>query len=176
MKKIYIGLLQTGTIASIAIKYITHFKYSHVVLALDDSYQKLYSFGRKTFYNIFNAGFVTYGIENEFFTKRFYNTKCAILEIEISNHQYHNLIKILKNFEENSSSYHYDLKGLFIRIFFEPKVRENYYVCSQFVAYVLEKSGIWQINKSLMQIRAKDFFNIPKSKLVYEGKLLDIKK
>ena len=162
MKKIYIGLLQTGTIASIAIKYITHFKYSHVVLALDDSYQKLYSFGRKTFYNIFNAGFVTYGIENEFFTKRFYNTKCAI--------------KILKNFEENSSSYHYDLKGLFIRIFFEPKVRENYYVCSQFVAYVLEKSGIWQINKSLMQIRAKDFFNIPKSKLVYEGKLLDIKK
>ncbi len=174
MKKIYVGLLQTGTIASIAIKYFTHYKYSHVVLALDDSYQKLYSFGRKTFRNIFDAGFVTYGIGNDFFAKKFYNTRCAIYEIEVKENQYRKLVRILKKFENNIKQYHYDFKGLFIRIFYEPKVRENYYVCSQFVATVLSEAGIWHPNKQISKIRARDFENLENAQLIYEGKLLDI--
>ncbi len=174
MKKIYVGLLQTGTIASIAIKYLTHYKYSHVVLALDDSYKKLYSFGRKTFRNVFNAGFVTYGIENDFFAKKFYNTKCAIYEIEIEEAQYRKLVRILKRFEKNIKQYHYDFKGLFIRVFYEPKARENYFVCSQFVATVLSEAGIWHLPKPASKIRAKDFEKLENAQLIYEGKLLDI--
>jgi len=50
-KSIYIILMNTGTLLSKTIRFITKYKYSHVVLSLDDSFSKLYSFGRKKVHN-----------------------------------------------------------------------------------------------------------------------------
>ena len=98
----------------------------------------------------------------------------SIYEIEIEEAQYRKLVRILKRFEKNIKQYHYDFKGLFIRVFYEPKARENYFVCSQFVATVLSEAGIWHLPKPASKIRAKDFEKLENAQLIYEGKLLDI--
>lgn len=174
-RSIYVILMNTGTLLSRTIKLITRYEYSHVVLSLDDSYTKLYSFGRKHVRNFLNAGLVTYGIESDFF-KTYKNTKCLIYELRITEKKYYKLKKVLKKFEKNMSIYHYDIKGLLIRYFYtNAKSRENYYVCSQFVATVLQTAEICQFDKPLKLVKPHDFNNIPNIQKVYEGMLLRAK-
>ena len=164
--------MNTGTLLSRTIKLITRYEYSHVVLSLDDSYTKLYSFGRKKVYNFLNAGLVTYGIESEFF-KKYKNTKCLIYELKVTDKQYYEVSKVLKSFEKNMNLYHYDIRGLLIRYFYtNAKSRENYYVCSQFVATVLQTARICDFNKPLKLVKPNDFNNLPDLNKIYEGKLL----
>ena len=59
MKDIYIIQMHTGTIPSVIIKSFTRYKYSHILIATNNSFKKMYSFGRKTLFNPFNAGLVT---------------------------------------------------------------------------------------------------------------------
>lgn len=172
MKSIYVVLMHTGTIPSRGVSIFTRYKYSHVVLSLDTSLTKLYSFGRRTIRNMFNAGLVTYGIESDFF-KKFHKTECVIFKVPVSKSEYNKLIKILDEYEEHINVYHYDIKGLIMRIFYsDPKVRENYYVCSQFVSDVLIKSGIYDFGKKPSEVRPIDFTKIKKAEKIYEGKLL----
>lgn len=175
MKNVYIVLMNTGTIPSRLIKNFTRYKYSHVVLSLDDSYKKLYSFGRRKVHNFLNSGLVTYGIESAFF-KKFHETECMIYEIKITSKQYKCLEKILDSYEQNINCYHYDIKGLLIRIFYSsPKVRENHYVCSQFVSEVLTKAKICDFGKEPVQVRPYDFTILPNVTKIYEGKLLSLR-
>lgn len=175
MKNIYIILMDTGTIPSIVIKNVIKYKYSHVALSLDDSYKKLYSFGRRNVHNFLNGGFVTYGIDSEFF-KKFHNTECAIYEIKVTEKKYKNLENILNKYEKDMNTYQYDIKGLLTRKFFDNKmVRENYFVCSHFVAEVLKEAGIYKFSKETFEVIPSDFTNLDKAIKIYEGKLLEIK-
>jgi len=168
--------MNTKTLLSRAIRLITHYKYTHVVLSLDDSYTKLYSFGRKHVYNFLKAGLVTYGIKSEFFQK-FKDTECIIYEIKVTTPQYFKIKKVLRNFEKNMNIYRYDIKGLLVRYFYtNARARENYYVCSQFVATVLELSGVHNFGKPVKLVKPHDFNKIPNIKKIYEGKLLKIGK
>jgi len=175
MKDIYIILMHTRTIPDQIIRKITKYKYSHVVLSLDKSYKKLYSFGRKTVRNVFNAGFVTYGKGSAFFEK-FKNTECLVLKLTVSKKQYKSAEKILKTYEENIDIYRYDIKGLLTRYFYyNGKKRKNYYVCSQFVATVIENAGIYNFGKPCELVKPIDFNKIPNIIKVYEGKFSDLK-
>lgn len=172
IKSIYVILMNTGTLLSRTIKLITRYEYSHVVLSLDDSYTKLYSFGRKHIYNFLNAGLVTYGIESEFF-KKYKNTRCIIYELKVNEEKYNKLKLVLEDYEKNMNMYHYDIKGLLIRYFYtNARSRDNYYVCSQFVATVLQTAGICNFDKPLKLVKPYDFNSIPDLEKVYEGKLL----
>lgn len=175
MKKIYIILMNTRTIPSRLIKKFTRYKYSHVVLSLDSSYTKLYSMGRRTIHNFLNAGLVTDGIESDFF-KYFNKTECLVYEITVTSEQYSNLKKILHKMEKNINYYHYDLKGLLLRVFYDsPKVRENYFVCTHFVATVLAEAGIYDFGKDLVKVRPIDFNNMTNSKKIYEGQFINVR-
>lgn len=167
--------MNTGTIPSKIISTFTHYNYSHVVLSLDDKYQKLYSFGRKEVHNFLNAGLVTDGINSDFF-KTFNETMCKVYKLDIDNKKYNCLRKILKEYEKNMNLYKYDLKGLIVRFFYQNSetTRENYYVCTQFVAEVLEKSGIFKFPKASCLIRPEDFNDIPGIINIFEGKFLDL--
>ena len=46
-KNIYLILTHTGTTWSKIIKKLNDYKYSHVMLSLDDNFDRMYSFGRK---------------------------------------------------------------------------------------------------------------------------------
>ena len=166
--------MNTGTYLSKVIIRITNYKYSHVVLSLDNKYTKLYSFGRKTVHNFLNAGLVTYGLGSPFF-KTYKNTECIIYQLAVSNEEYARLNRILNKFEKNANNYKYDIKGLLFRyINISKKTRDDYYVCSMFVAYVLTKAKIYKFRKPLEFVKPLDFTKIPGIKKIYEGKFNNI--
>ena len=59
MNKIYIILSQSNTILARIVQLYTRKKYSHAALALDDSLDKIYSFGRWYPRLMLPAGFIT---------------------------------------------------------------------------------------------------------------------
>lgn len=170
MKKIYIILSHSGTFPSKIIKLFTHYKYSHVSLALNSKLNKMYSFGRKKVNNPFDGGFVIESKKGEFY-KKFNKTKCIILEFEITNQQYRKLLKLIKLYKLNVDIYRYDIIGLIPRLFNFKIKRKNYNMCSEFVAELLEQSDIYKFKSEI--VKPIDFMNIPNKKIIYQGKLLN---
>ena len=174
MKKIYILQVHTKTLASRIIKFFTGYKYSHILISLNDSFDKMYSFGRKKVFNPFNAGFVVESIDGKFFN--YYNkTKCRIYELSITEKQYDRVSSLLASFENDKDLYKYDILGLIFKYFYIPITRKNYYVCSHFVAEVLKKSQIYEFGKPTSLVKPKDFENISNAEVIYTGLLKDKK-
>ena len=167
MKNIYIILSYTGTIMSKIVKLYTRYEYSHVSIALDKNIDKMYSFGRKNIYNIFDAGFVTENKHSTFY-KKFKNTKCVILEVSVTEKQYVELSNILKTYEEHKDNYKYDLIGVFLRPFNIKFDRKNYFYCTKFVKEVLEDSNIYKFDNDF--VKPSYFMDIPNKNIIYEGK------
>lgn len=71
---------------------------------------------------------------------------------------------------QNMDKYKYDYIGIVPRFLGIPLIFKNRYVCSYFVAYVLEKAKIHKFNKKPYFIKPKDFENIEGFKKIYEGK------
>lgn len=170
MKKIYIVLTYSGTVVSKLIRIYTHYKYSHVSLAIDSNLDKMYSFGRKKVNNPFIGGFIIEKIDSNFY-KKFNKTKCIIMELDINNKQYFKLINLINNYIEDIEIYHYDILGLFLKIFKIKINRKHYSVCTEFVAKLLKESNIYYFNNKI--IKPSDFLNIPNTRIVYQGNLLD---
>lgn len=149
----------------------THYDYSHVGISLNKSCEPIYSFGRKKYNSIIDCGFNIEYKNGEFFQK-FNKTTCKIYEVEVSNHQFRQVERILKTMVKHQSLYKYDFLGLVLRIWDIPLNVKNKYVCSYFVAHVLESAKIYKFNKQTCLVRPKDFDNIPIFKEVYKGDYL----
>lgn len=169
MKKIYVLLMKTKTSTDRFIRFMTKYDYSHVAISLDKSCEKTYSFGRKKPHSVLNGGFVTENKNGPFF-RIFNDTSCRIYEVETDDEQYEQLKNIIENIEENREIYKYDYLGIIYRFLNIPKIYENKYVCSYFVADVLEKSKIHKFEKAPCFIRAEDFENLDNFKEIYTGK------
>ena len=168
MKKIYVLLMHTNTIPSKLIKIFTRSEYSHIGISLDRSCNNIYSFGRKTLRAIWNAGFTVDKKEGEFF-KVFNKTKCKIYEVEVTEKQYREVEKILNDMSSNSKIYKYDFFCLIPRFFGIPITLKNRYVCSYFVAQVLERTGIHNFDKNTCLVIPKDFEHIEEFQEIYQG-------
>ncbi len=169
MKKIYIVLMQTNTIPNKLISFFTRYEYGHVGISLNKNCDEIYSFGRRKVHSIINGGFTIERKDGPFFTF-FKNTTCKIYEVDVNCLQYIRLKKIVNDMKKNSENYDYDLLGIILRFFKIPYTRDNKYVCSYFVAYVLEKSGIYKFNKKACLVTPKDFSRIKIFKEIYTGK------
>lgn len=170
MKKIYIILSYSGTLPSKLIKIFTRYKYSHVSIALKSNINIMYSFGRKKVNNPFNGGFIIETKDGSFY-KKFYKTKCIIMEIDVSYQQYHKLFNLIKQYKKDISIYRYDIVGLVLRIFNIKITRKNYSICTEFVGKLLEESNIYKFDNKI--IKPIDFLNIPNNKIIYQGNLLN---
>jgi len=68
--------------------------------------------------------------------------------------------------------YRYDIKGLLLRYFYPYiKDRDYYFVCSQFVATVLENAEVYHFDKPPKYVKPHDFTQIPDLEKIYEGRL-----
>ena len=172
-KKIYILQVHTGTIPSKIVKIITNYEYSHVLLSTDNSFKKMYSFGRRTINNPLNGGFIIESYDGLFF-KKYSKTKCRLYELKINDAQYSDLINILKEYEKEPLKYNYDFLGAIGRTLHINVKRKNHYVCSQFVAEVMEQSKIYKFDKPTQFIKPVDFEGLPDSEIIYDGYLYDI--
>lgn len=171
MKKIYILLMHTNTIPARIIKTVTKYEYSHVAFALDEDCDTIYSFGRKKLHSILDSGFVIEHRNGDFF-RTFNKTVCSIYEVQVTDIQYERVKEIIKTMKENSKNYKYDFVGIVLRYFGIPLTFKNRYVCSYFVASVLEKAQIHIFNKKTCLVKPKDFSNVEGFNEIYRGKYL----
>ena len=173
MKKIYIIQSCTGTVLSNIIKGYTKNTYTHVSISLDKELNQMYSFGRINPYNPFWGGFVQESPERGTF-KRFYNTKCAIHELEVSDKQYNNIEKKIKYFEKNKEAYKFNIAGLFMVVANKRRVKKNTFYCAEFVRYILKRSRI-KVDKLPKIIKPQDFSELDGLNTIYKGKLQEYK-
>ncbi len=168
-KNIYLIFTNTGTLFTRTISLYTKADYNHASLALDPSLHETYSFGRKNPRNPFFGGFVKEKMNDHFFKR----SDCLIYSYTITRQQELKLKHSISKFEKQKDAYHYNLLGLLGVIFNKPIQRKNAYFCSQFVAYILEDSGIVSFNKPSALITPEDLQKIPKLNFVYKGKLIE---
>lgn len=171
MKKIYILLMHTNTIPSKLVKFFTRYEYSHVAMSLDKECYTTYSFGRRNLYNIFNGGLSIQKKDGAFFNK-FNKTVCKIYELEVTEKQYLDVKNLLIDMEANIDSYKYDFLGMFSRFFKIPITFKHRFVCSYFVAYVLEKANIYKFDKETCFVIPKNFESIKGLREIYKGNYL----
>lgn len=168
MKKIYVLLMHTNTMPAKIVKAFTRYEYSHVAISLDKSCNTLYSFGRKQVHSIIDGGFSIENKNGEFF-KIFDKTKCRIFEVKISDKQYIKLCSIIEYMKEHSEEYKYDFLGIAFRFFKLPVTFKKKYVCSYFVAYVLQKCDIYSFNKKTCFVKPQDFESLNGFNEIYRG-------
>lgn len=168
MKKIYIILTYTGTFLSKIIKFYTKNEFSHVSIALDQSLNKMYSFGRLNPYNPFYGGFVHEGINFGTF-KRFSRTKAKVYSLEIEDEQYEKLKDTIYYIKKIRKQYTFNLLGLFA-VGFKIKIKsDKSFYCAEFVKYALDKAKIKTELPDL--VKPEDFKQIKNLKLEYNGLL-----
>lgn len=171
-RDVFIVLTQTKTYPARAIRFYTHEPYAHASIAFDDDLKEMYSFARRGIYNPFNAGFIREHIDKGIFGK-FTSTTCSIYRIQITRQQYINLKDEIEVFKQNQEDYSYNYLGLLGAAFNIPVRSKQRYFCSQFVAYVLEQSGIHIFNKNYGLVKPRDIRVNPNLICVYRGRLSD---
>lgn len=170
MINVYIVLTQTRTYPARAIRLCTHEPYAHASIAFDEDLEEMYSFARKGIHNPFNAGFIREYIDKGVFA-RFDTTTCSVFRLRITEQQYLNLRREIVFFDDNKNSYSYNYLGLIGAAFNIPIRSKQRYFCSQFVAYVLEQSGIYIFKKNYALVKPRDIRVNPYLVSVYEGRL-----
>lgn len=169
MKKIYVLLMHTNTKPSKFVKFMTRYEYSHVALSLDKECTEIYSFGRRKLHSILGGGFTVENKDGEFF-KNFNETICKIYELVIEDEQYEKVKEIINDMKLNINTYKYDFLGTGLRFLYIPITFKNRYVCSYFVADILEKSNVYHFKKKSYFIKPKDFEKLKGFNEIYNGK------
>lgn len=170
MKNIYIVTTYTGTFLSCLIKRMSKTPYAHVSIALNSDLKPMYSFGRLNPKTPIFAGFVEENINEGLYAIR-ENTMCRVYALSVTDSQYEKLKTNIKKVSNNRKEYYYDIKALVYLSMNKSRKKDNKYVCSNFVADMLEKSDIDILNKPSYQVRPDDFYNLEEFTLEYEGLL-----
>lgn len=166
---IYVVVTSTGTSVAKAIRVVTKMPYSHVSVTDDPSLRELYSFCRNYRLSPLPATFNTEFIGEGTFGQ-FQNIPCEIYEIPLSEENYETFQLIIAHFKNCRKEFSYSLIGLLrVKMQIEKELRTKF-VCSQFVAYVLDRCGV-SLPKPPSIASPDDLRYIPDAKLIYRGEL-----
>ena len=171
-REIFIMLSQTKTYFARLIKLYTKEPYAHASIAFDEDLEEMYSFARLRPRNPFVTGFVEEDITSGVFGECI-ETTCSVYSLKVTQEQYDRLKVEVETFKKNRQKYAYNFLGIVGVMIHKPINSTNRYFCSQFVAHILEKSGIILFNKSSALVRPFDIRICPKLKKVYQGKLVN---
>lgn len=169
---VYLIFSKTGTWLSRILSVFAESKYVHASVGFDDSFNKMYSFGRTNPDNPFSGGLVEESLYRGVY-KKFTNSQCVIYKIRVTEEQYNSLQGEIQYFLKDKDKYRYNFIGLFGVLFNTPLKRKNHYFCSQFVSEVLIKSNIYEADKIPELISPDDLLLIEGKELVYEGFIND---
>ncbi|WP_216667819.1 hypothetical protein [Sporosarcina jiandibaonis] len=166
-KTIYIVLTDTGTLLSRAIGMYTRKDLNHASIAFDQELKEVYSFGRKNKHNPFVGGFVRENVTDGIFI----DADCAIFSYQVSNEKYECMRRRIHQIELNQDHYKYNFIGLFAVAMNKSINRNHAYFCSQFVATIVNESGIQMFSIPPNLVQPHHFTQLPNLKPVYEGEL-----
>lgn len=171
-QSIYILLTNTGTLFTKVIQSYTKAPYNHASIAFNREMSELYSFGRKHPNNPLHGGFVREDIKKGTFSK-YPETTCVIYELRVTGREVEKMRRVLDIFIRSRQKFMYNLLGVIGITLKEPVEFSNSYFCSQFVAEILQRSGIKIWNKLPALVTPDDFRQTDRLELIYEGKLSD---
>ncbi len=166
---IYLIIAQTGTRPARFFRFFTKKPYNHVSLSGDASLSEMYSFCRSytpfplpATFNKETVGEGTLG--------KYDFIPCEIYRIPVTREQKLEYERIIRHFSDNRNIYSYNVLGL-IAVYFNIEWNRKYsFVCSQFVAYTMDKIGI-KLEKPFCLYTPDDFRSFPGATLVYSGEL-----
>ncbi|MCQ2460166.1 MAG: hypothetical protein MJ081_07340 [Ruminococcus sp.] len=166
---IYLIVAQTGTTPAKFFKFFTKKPYNHVSLSGDINLSEMYSFCRTYCYLPLPATF-NKEVVGEGTLGKFCNIPCEIYSIPVTHEQKETYYRIIQHFSDNRKIYSYNLLGLLAVYFNIEWKRKTSFVCSQFVAYTMEQTGI-KLEKPFCLYKPDDFRNFPGAQLIYSGEL-----
>jgi len=164
---LYLVLTRTNTVMSKAIQLIKKDEYTHAAIALDRELNHMYSFGRKYTYFPFKGIFKRENLRTGLY-KHHRNLPVVIMEIEITKQQYENAEILLNRFITHSKRYKYNYKGIFHCLFNKPSYCDYRFLCSEFVYYILNESGITDLKIPRNLVRPQSLLDL-ESRIVYQG-------
>ena len=145
--------------------------YSHISVSLNDSLCPMYAMGRVYARIPLIAGLVEENVSRGLYALK-PNTICRVYSLSVTERQYDLLNKNMKITWSNRRDYKYDVGGLVRFTINRPRpIVNNKYVCSNFVADLLERSNIHIFDKPSYMIQPKDFLDNDRLELIYEGLL-----
>jgi hypothetical protein len=169
---IYLIFSKTGTWLSRTLSIFSESKYVHSSISFDDSFTRMYSFGRTNPDNPFSGGLVEENLYDGVY-KKFLKSECVIYRVRITNKQYYSLKREIRNFLKDKDKYRYNFLGLFFILLDKPVKRKDHYFCSQFVSEVLIKSDVYATKKPPELITPQELFSIKNKELIYEGLIIE---
>lgn len=171
-RSVYILLTNTGTLFTKMIQTYTRAPYNHASISFNRELSELYSFGRKHPNNPLSGGFVKEDIQKGTFSK-YPDTTCVIYELKVTEREVEKMKRVLHIFIRSRQKFMYNLLGVIGITLKEPVEFSNSYFCSQFVAEILQRSGIKLWNKLPALVTPDDFRQNERLELIYEGLLRD---
>lgn len=167
MKEIKIVLTQTNTVISKTLKAVSKKPYNHISISFEDDCSTMYSFGRRVMWFPLIGGFVKEDVNSGVFGM-YPETKCKIYKLEVTDADYHTILRRLNKFLSEPNSFRYSFLNLFLLCFNIPYERKYSFICSSFVAYLLW--GIVPFKKEISLI-VPDDYNELELEEEYEGVL-----
>ncbi|MCT1398200.1 hypothetical protein M4D81_04190 [Paenibacillus sp. p3-SID867] len=171
-QSVFILLTNTGTLFTKVIQGYTRAPYNHASISFNRELSELYSFGRKNPNNPLNGGFVKEDLKTGTFSK-YPNTTCVIYELQVSERDIAKMKRVLQAFIRKDKKYFYNILGVLGIALKEPIEFSNSYFCSQFVAEILQRSGVRLWDKLPALVTPDDFRQSERLQLIYEGKLIE---
>jgi len=166
-KDVYIVLTGTGSLLSQTIKLFTRAPLNHASIAFDSRLDEVYSFGRKNVSNPFIGGFVKENYADPFF----HRADCAIYRYQVERQQYEAMYGYVNKMMANRERYKYHLLGLVGVLLNKNFARPDAFFCSQFVACVLEKTGLRPLKKPSYLVTPGDLEQSFSNDEIFRGKL-----
>ena len=166
---IYLIVAQTGTRPARFFKFCTKKPFNHVSLSGDMELSEMYSFCRTyrrfplpATFNKEEVGKGTLGCYGVI--------PCEIYRINVTSEQKEAYYRMIRHFSDHRNVYSYNILGLLAVYLDIEWNRKNNFICSQFVAYTMEKIGI-SLEKPFCLYKPDDFRKFPGASLVYSGEL-----
>jgi hypothetical protein len=161
-RKIFVLLTQFPGREARVLRWYTGCPYTHVSIGLDEDMNTFYSFVMK--------GFIVEDINryNKPGRKPFL---CELYSMEVSEETYQEVRAYIDTFVRRRSSLHYSKVGLALSLAGIPWKIENGYICSYFVAEILQKCTDAKLKKYCTLCMPKDFSRSRHLKMVFKGDL-----
>lgn len=161
-KKVFVLLTRFPDNGSKVIEAMTGFFYTHASIGLSEDMNTFYSFVAK--------GFIVEKITKYIRPDRI-PFPCQLYEIEVSDKIYKSIRKLLNSYDEYRNNLHYTRLGLVMCLLRIPYKRKDHYICSQFVAEVLENAQVAKLKKDSTLYRPSDLSKLLSKCLIFEGNL-----
>lgn len=170
MRNLYVILPHSETLVAKIARKLTKYPYSHVTLSLDDNLEVFYSYSRLRNDSPLISGF-TKEYRSHLASKEGVKLTCKIFKIPVTNTEYKNIYKFVKENEKDDLMLFNYLSMATLTIIggFEVCKTQN---CCGFVAKALELTDKIKLDKPYYRYLPEDFDSMLSDKyLFFEGEL-----